>query len=321
VQAGLVGLLALTLPPLPVLLTVVGLRALTAQVFAPASRSAMPFLVEDQGLEAANATLGLGSNSSEVLGPLLAAVLFPVLGVRGVLAVDAATFVLSAVALRRLPSLPRSRTERPTFLRDARSGLQYVWATRPVRVIVAGFCGVVLANGIDDVAVVFLVQDTLGGGGSATAVTLAGAGAGLLVGFAVLARVRKPLPMALVFTAGLALNSVGNLLTGLSWAVAAAVLLQTVRGLGIAAGDVASTTLVQRMVPAEMTGRVFANLYGLVGICAGISYVGGSLLLDATSPRVTFLVAGTLGVVIAALTGWRLVPAGRRGDVSWGGRR
>ena len=116
----------------------------------------MPLLVADKDLEGANSTLGLGSNSSEVIGPALAAVLFGALGVRGILAVDAATFVVSAAAIRFLPVLPRGGADQQTFFRDARAGLRYVWATAPVRIIVAGFCAVVLSNGIDDVAVVFL---------------------------------------------------------------------------------------------------------------------------------------------------------------------
>jgi hypothetical protein len=39
------------------------------------------------------------------LGPLLAAALFPLAGVRGILLVDAASFLLSALLLTRLPAL------------------------------------------------------------------------------------------------------------------------------------------------------------------------------------------------------------------------
>jgi hypothetical protein len=52
----------------------------------------------------------------------------------------------------------------------------------------------------------------------------------------------------------------GNLLTGLAWAVAAAFTVQLLRGIGIAAMDVASNTLLQRLVPDRMLGRVFSNL-------------------------------------------------------------
>jgi len=75
----------------------------------------------------------------------------------------------------------------------------------------------------------------------------------------------------MLLVGGFAVSSVGNLLTGLAWAVAVAFALQTVRGLGIAAMDVASNTLLQRLVPDHLLGRVFGNLYGAIGVAAGLS--------------------------------------------------
>ncbi len=63
----------------------------------------------------------------------------------------------------------------------------------------------------------------------------------------------------------------GYLLSGLAWAVAAAITLRAVRGLGLAAMDVASSTLLQRTVPPGMLGRVFGNLYGAIGVAATTS--------------------------------------------------
>ena len=108
--------------------------------------------------------------------------------------------------------------------------------------------------------------------------------------------------MAVLLIVGFAVSSVGNLLTGLAWAVAAAFAVQTVRGLGIAAMDVATNTLLHRLVPATMLGRVFANLYGAIGVAAALSYVGGSVLLDRTSAPVTLILAGGLGTVATIVT-------------------
>ena len=172
-QAGLLAAIAVSLPPLPLLLALVAARAVTGQVFQPASRAAVPALVPARDLESANSTLGFGTNGAEVLGPLLAAALLPVLGVRGVLLVDAASFVLSALLLARLPALrPGAAAEPgPGCSREARDGLGYIWSVRPVRIITLGFCGIVAVNGIDDVALLVLATDTFArrgvGGGAA----------------------------------------------------------------------------------------------------------------------------------------------------------
>jgi MFS family permease len=300
-QGALILVIAVALPPLPVLLVLVALRAVAGQVFLPASRTAMPALVADEDLPPANALLGFGANSGEVLGPLLAAALVGVIGIPGVLLVDAASFALSAVLLLAVPSL-RPAPSPDGLLGSARDGLRFIRSHKAVRVIALGFCAVVACNGVDDVALVFLAHDTFGAGDTAVALLLAAVGIGLLAGYALLSARGGRVPMVVLLVAGFAVSSAGNLLTGLTWAVAAAFTVQTVRGLGIAAMDVATNTLLPRLVPAEMLGRVFGNLYGAIGVAAALSYVGGSVLLDLTSAPVTLVVAGGLGLVATAVT-------------------
>ena len=304
-QGLLVALVALTLPSLPLLLALVGLRAVAGQVFQPASRAAVPFLVRDRDLEGANSAIGFGTNGSEALGPLLAAALLPVIGAQGVLLVDSATFLASAALLASLPALPPAPVEegaRGSLLLEARAGLGYIRSVPFIRTIGLGFFAVVAFNGIDDVALVFLARDALGGGDSAASLLYAAVGVGLLSGYALLARRAGRSPMVFLLVVGFGASSAGNLFSGLAWSVVAAFALQTVRGVGIAAMDVATDTLLQRTVPQGMLGRVFGNLYGAVGVAAGFSYVLGGFLLDLTSPRVVFVVAGAGGLLATLAT-------------------
>jgi MFS family permease len=304
-QGALVAATALWLPSLPALLVLVGLRSVAGQVFQPASRAAVPALVREPELERANAAVGVATNGGETLGPLVAALLLPVLEVRGVLLVDAATFLVSAVLLRFLPAMPGTVPglgRQASFLADAGGGLRYVWAEPTVRVVTLGYVAIVACNGIDDVALVFLATDTLGAGEGAVGLLLAAVGVGLLAGYALLSRTRGRLPMTALLLGGFAVSSAGNLLTGLAWAVAAAFCVQAVRGLGIAALDVAATTLVQRIVPPRLLGRVFGTLYGGIGVAAALAYLLGGLLLDRTNPRVAFVSAGAAGLLATAAT-------------------
>ncbi|GIJ68845.1 MFS transporter [Virgisporangium ochraceum] len=306
VAQGLLTLaVAVLLPPLPVLLLLVGLRGVAAQVFQPASRSAVPALVPDKDLETANSALGAGTFGLEALGPLLAAALLPVLDTRGLLFLDAATFGLSAVLLALLPPLPREPTEK-TFGAGTREGVAYIWRTPVVRAIGLGFVAVVAFSGVDDVALVFLGRDALGAGDAGTALLYAGIGIGLAVGYVLLARYGAKVGSLTLIVAGFAISSAGNLLTGLAWAVGAALALQTVRGLGVAALDVGVNTHVQRVVPPDLLGRVFGNLYGAVGVAAGVSYVLGGVLLELTGARTTFVVAGAGGLIATAATAFAL---------------
>ena len=305
-QGALMVGVALWLPSLPLLLVLVGLRAVAGQVFQPASRAAVPALVREGDLEPANAAIGVATIGGETLGPLVAALLLPVLQVRGVLLIDAASFFVSALLLGFLPAMAAGGQEaagpRGSFLADAGTGLRYLRGQATVRAVAVGYFAVVACTGIDDVALVFLATGTFGAGATAVGLLLAAVGIGLLAGYALLARSRGRIPLTVLLLAGFAVSSAGNLLTGLAWAVAAAFALQAVRGLGIAAMDVAATTLIQRIVPQQLLGRVFGSLYGGIGVAAALAYLLGGLLLDRTSPRVALVAAGTAGLLATGTT-------------------
>jgi MFS family permease len=79
--------------------------------------------------------------------------------------------------------------------------------------------------------------------------------------------------MITLLLGGFTVSSLGNLLTGFAWALTAAFIMHTIRGLGIAAMDVAANTLVQRSVPPDLLGRVFGALHGATGVAAAVPYL------------------------------------------------
>jgi MFS family permease len=313
VQGLLVLAIAVALPPLPILLLLVAARGIGATTFIAASRSAVPRLVDDDDLEAANSALGVGTYGLEALGPLIAAALFTLSGIRGVLLVDVATFVVSAVLLTRLPGLGRERRSAPAngsppsgWYREMTAGLGHLWSLPTVRAVAAGFVGVVAFSGVDDVALVFLARDELGGSSADAATLYAGVGIGLLLGYLVLGRVGGRWPALGLLVAGFVVSSAGNLVTGLAGSIAAALVLQTLRGAGIAALDVGVNTHLQRV------GEPGGTLYGAIGLAAGLSYALGGVLLAATDARITFVAAGVGGLVVSVAAAVALRRASRR---------
>lgn len=329
VQGLLVLAIAAALPPLPLLLVLVAARGIGATTFIAASRSAVPRMVDDDDLEAANSALGVGTYGLEALGPLIAAALFTLSGIRGVLLVDVATFAVSALVLARLPALGSALRTAPAdgapsdgapadgappvgWYRELTAGFGHLRSIPTVRVIAAGFVGVVAFSGVDDVALVFLARDELGGSSSDAAILYAGVGIGLLFGYLLLGRVGGRWPALGLLLVGFVVSSAGNLVTGLAGSIAAAMMLQTLRGAGIAALDVGVNTHLQRIVPPAVLGQAFGTLYGAIGLAAGLSYALGGLLLAATDARITFVVAGAGGLLVSAAAAVALRRAARR---------
>lgn len=300
-QAALVALIVGLTPSVGVVLVLFALRSLLAATFQAASRSAIADLVDDADLEVANSVIGFGTHGLEAIGPLVAAGLLLVLDPLDVLVVDVATFLVSPMFLVGLPRLAVT-IEPASLFTDVRAGLGAIVRFPVVRAITFGFWATAVFTAADDVALPFLGTDSFDAGDSAIGGLYAAGGIGVVVGFALLAR-RGPGPVVIALV-GLALSCGGNALTGIAPALGLAFAMQALRGVGNAWAGVGTDTLIQREVPAQLRGRVFANVYGGVGLGAGISYVAGGVVVDALGPRVALTGGGIAGLACAALAAW-----------------
>jgi MFS family permease len=313
-RAALYSAIAATLPPFPVLLVLVATASSLDTLFAPAGRSSVPALVARDDLMQANAWLGTAMNLQLAVGPAAGGLLTDLIGVRGTLAANALTFLISAAFLARLPGLPPSPEGEASqgLLRHARAGLAYARTHAIARAVVLSTFLVVSFAALDNVALVFLARNTLDAGAAGFGVLASAFGVGMLIFSLLLTSPRVRLAPAFVFLLGAFLSGSGTLLTGLAPTLALAVVVQALAGTGNAATVVGSDTLIQQTVPKPMLGRVF----GLSGTAAfaggGVAYAVGGILLDLTSARTVFLVAGGGVLGTALLARALLSPRGRQ---------
>jgi MFS family permease len=318
-QAVLTALLALLLPPLVALLVVVFLLALIDTPLAAAVGRCVPAVVADDDLIAANALRSGVRELGAVLGPPLAGLLFATAGARLVLGLDALTFLLVVPLALCLPSLPSSARDfgggfRPSVVRDARDGLGFIRRTPSVLAVALGFWVVVLFSAPDDLILPFLATVTFLAGPVGVGVLLAAASAGLLSGLPFVRPVGRRLGVPGTIVAGFAIMATGNLLTAAAPWLIAAVAAQVIRGLAIPLADSHVSTHIQRATPPHLLGRVLANVYGGVSVAAAGGYLAGGPLVDATSPRIAFVIVGCGGLAGAAVTAALLRRSRRRPD-------
>jgi len=301
-QAAIFATIAWLDPSFPVLIGLVALAAALDTLFAPAGRSALPALVRPEQLMRANAWIVMSMNIRVAAGPVLGGLLVTWLGVRGALAANALSFVLSAVFVLGLPPLraPADGQEARGFLAVGVEGLRFAWRNRVVRtLIVALFIGVAFA-GLDDVALVFLVRETLDGSAVAYGLVTGAYGVGMIAGSLGLSWKGTAAAAGTVFLLGWVAGGIGAVLTGIAPLMALVAVGQAIAGVGNAVEVVAMDTLVQQAVPREMLGRIF----GLVGTAApaghALAFAGGGFLVELISPRIVFLIAG-LGVLLVLM--------------------
>lgn len=297
-------------PSFGALLALVAMSAMVDTLFAPAGRSAVPALVDEEDLVQANAWMGTSLNLQVALGGAIGGVLVAVFGAQGALGANALSFLLSAATLLGLPPLHTPGTGGSTgFLSIGVEGLRYAWRTRVVRAFVFTlFLGVAFAA-VDNIALVFLVRETLGGGSVAFGVVSAAFGVGMIAMSLGLSAWRVAIPIGTLLLVAWISSGLGTIVTGLAPAVLVAALGQTVAGAGNGLENIAADTLIQRAVPREMLGRVF----GLVATAAmggsSLAYALGGFVLDLTSPRVVFLIGG-IGTFVVSMFLWRALRRG-----------
>jgi MFS family permease len=311
-QALLFGLMAIFLPPLPVLLVLVACASVLATCFFPAGRSALPALVGKDDLVAANALLSSGFNLSLALGPGLGGLLVVFSGVRGALLLDALSFVCSAALLLRLPALlPAERGVGAggwrSFFHETREGLLYLSRHTVARAVGISLFLAVALVAVDNVALVFFAENSLRSGALGFGLLSSVYGAGMVLAPLLVLGWKRKGTSTLLLLLGIGTDGLGTLLTGLAPILLLAALAQLLAGCGNGFENVGNNALIQQTVPRKMLGRVFGTVGSSTYIASGIAYVVGGPLLTILSARVIFMLAGA-GVLVVCLLAWAMLP-------------
>jgi MFS family permease len=222
--------------------------------FGPASTGLVPQTISAGRLQQANALLSLSQSGAFVIGPAIAGVLIAISSPGLVFAIDAATFVVSALALARLPIPRLPAAPRQRFLADLKEGVRETWSHGWMR---AGLIGSAVTN--IGLAVFFvlgpLVADRELGGAAAWGIVMTAGAAGGVLGGALALRLRPRRPLLACFI-GWSLGVLPTLALVPPLPVVAVAAASAVFALGLVYGNAVWETVLQRDIPAERLSRV-----------------------------------------------------------------
>jgi MFS family permease len=292
-QGVIYAALAITRPPLPVLLPLVILAALLQTFGTPAGKGAVRRLVPEESRPQANALLSLGLNLQIVLGPALGGVLAGLSGVSAAFGVNAVSFAISALLLTRIGPLPPVADPRAaTLMGDTMAGLRYARGNATVRRLTLGTFVFVTFAGIDNVALVFLVKGPLHGTSTEYGLVAAAFGVGMIGASVALSVGAGRRPGAFWLIGGVITGGAGAVLSGLAPDIVVGCVGQVIGGIGNTADLVGTDTLIQRHVPPEMLGRAYGVVYGGDQLALIGSSVIAAPLVALAGARVAFVLAG-----------------------------
>lgn len=259
--------------------------------FFPAAQGLIPDTVSAARLQQANALLGMARNITGIGGPAVAGVLVATAGAGWAVAVDALTFLGSALLLTRLAPTPRRERSAHSFVADLRDGWRafstrtWVWAS------VANF-GLFQMIALSTFFVLgpYVAETELGGVGAWATILVAGS-IGALAGGTLALRWRPSRPLVAVFV-GLAFFAPQYFL--LAYA-APVVLIAAVAFACQGSMNLLNSvwfTVLQERIPAEARSRVSSYdwLGSLLFLPVGMALVGP--LSTAIGVRTMLILAG-----------------------------
>jgi MFS family permease len=244
--------------------------------FLPASQAILPETLSPDELQAGNGLMQASRQGANLLGAAVAGVIVAALTSAAALAIDAGTFLVSALSLALMCTTPGMgkqavRREKPgssvqeqveqislwSFLRTSR----LIQGTLLIFIMIG-----LLSGGLVEVALPTLVHGPLHGNASAFGLILTGWGAGAFAGALGASALGKGQHKGLIMlVAGLLMAAMIALLP--TWGVAFAIVCMLFAGLAGSIVNVFLFTAIQLAIPRHLMGRVMGLLlFGSFGV-------------------------------------------------------
>lgn len=306
-------------------------------LFTPAALASLPSLVQERRMPAATSLFGAIADFGFIAGPATAAAVLLVGGPETILAANAITFAVSAIALAALrfgEAPPASEVEgsRPSLLRETRDGLAASAGMAGLRVILVASGAALLFGAIFNVGQPLLARDELGASDAGFAILVTAYGFGFISGTL---SGSKGGPLSLLrrrYLSGAFLMAAGFAASGLAPSVAAAVITFLAAGYGNGMLLIYERLLIQALVPDALRGRIFGIRDAITAWAFAIGFLAGPLLIDLVGTRAMITVAGVCGLIVCLATAIALrrsglsahpsltLAGGTGADLAWQGR-
>jgi hypothetical protein len=287
-------------PTLAVILVVAAPMSILRSLFLAGYTASVPAIVGRSQLARANALFEAVYSTGYIIGPGVAGILSTLIGPGPTLAIDAVSFLLSAIGLVlvRRPLIAPTDRQASHILADIREGIEFIIARPTLRSAIA-FWGIasVATAALVPALTVYITRD-LGLEDWALGLLLTAYGAGTVTGALLISRRRRGSAGPVLLGGNLAR---GILLVGIGLAGRLDLLLPFGFLAGIADSAVLITYLTLRTAhsPDELLGRIGSTARTISLGLQPVGMLAGGLLIDATNGASTIVAMGATVAVLS----------------------
>ncbi|HEV8154035.1 MAG TPA: MFS transporter [Gaiellales bacterium] len=273
--------------------------------FQPAQTALLPSLTSSpEQLTAANVVTSTIESVGTFLGPALGGLMLVWAGTGWVMAIDSLTFAWSLAMLSGIPrgERPIKQEQSAGFLAEVAEGFAAVGSNARMRLIMGLFGAQTFVCGTINVLIVVMALQLLGMGESGVGLLNAAIGVGGLAGAVVAAALVGRGRQSLNFAGGLVAWGVPIALIAVFTNSGFALAMLVVVGVGNVLVDVAGMTLLQRVAPDDVLGRVFGVLETVFALTIGLGGAAAPLMIHLLGIRGALVLTGALLPVLVGIT-------------------
>jgi MFS family permease len=287
--------------PVVLVIALTALASAAGSAEKPATMALLPRLVGEVRLGPANALLHTVQDLGVVIGPAIGAILLAVAPSWVAFALNAATFVVSALLISTIRPDRAPAGGRPSGVAQLAEGLRTVRTTAFAPWLILAVAMVEFTYGAQTVQLVVYARQSLGLGTGGYGLLLAAAGAGGLVSALVNGRLATSRRVSLIVVGTGALMCATQLAYAGVNVLWIALAVTVIGNAGLVSCEVVSETALARIVPREALGRVI-GIFNAVSVAAMVAgAVLAPVLVASTSLRASFLILGAVALAITLL--------------------
>lgn len=270
------------------LFVVAGVASVFGQLFQITYITAVPNIVGRERVAEANSKLQATASLASIGGPALAGLIASTAGVTAAIAIDAATFGVSALgllAVRLSRVAPTASVDRPGLGRDLRTGFvtgaRFLWRHPVLRVLTISLTITTFVTyGLTDV-IIYQVRHGLGESEDVVGYVMATAGAGTCLAAVLSARLRRAFGFGACWITAMTLCGLAGVALALNRDVVVMGAAVFVFWFGLMLAAVCSMSLRQLVTPDALLGRVTAAFWTIHYSLAPL----GAAVLTAAADR------------------------------------
>jgi len=294
------------------LIVVAFFAATLSTFFNSASKAYLPTIVRRSRLIAANSAMSASASGAEFAGFALSGFLVEILTAPIAIALDALSFVVSALFLgtiRRTEPPRPAVADREPVLHEIREGIRVVIRTPILRSLAAAHAANHILWGVFGATYLLFATHEVGLGPAAIGVIAALGGIGSLVGATITGRLVRRFGVGRTMSVAVIVMSVGDALIPLAPSgavVIGAAFLIGQQLIGDSAGtvfEVVERSVTQSIVDGRILGRVNATIEFVTTFLALVGSILGGVVAEVLGLRAA-LIVGVLGGATAILFVW-----------------